>query len=120
MSLDPDLRWKLRILHIRDAAEKILTFSANRSFDDFVSDDMLHDGILRNFQIIGEAAKKVPSDVRQKYPEIPWQRMADFRNVIVHDYDDLNAATIWRTIENDIPPLLQNIRAMNIREEDFE
>lgn len=120
MSLEPDLRWKLRILHIRDAAKKILKYCEKRTFDDFVTDDMLHDGVLRNFQVIGEAAKRVPDDIRTQHPEIPWQHMAGFRNVVVHDYDDLNIETIWFTIENDIPELLRAIEQLGVKEEDLK
>ena len=63
--------WKLFINDILECIEKIETYLANLSYDDFLSDDKTKDAVIRNLEVIGEAAKHIPEQIRQKYPEIP-------------------------------------------------
>jgi uncharacterized protein with HEPN domain len=78
------------------------------------------DATARNFQIIGEAAKKIPPEIRDQYPHIPWREMAGFRDKIVHDYDGLNYTRIWHVMEKTLPGLLDDILAMPVKREDLE
>ena len=67
--------------------------------------------VERNFEIIGEAVKRLSPELMHKYPEVPWQDIAGFRNVLIHEYAAVNAATVWDTLNQDIPNLktvLQN------------
>jgi uncharacterized protein with HEPN domain len=80
---------------------------------------LIQDAVLRNFEIIGEASRKISVELRQRYPDVPWQRMADFRNVLIHDYDNVNLTLVWRVIENELPVLKPRIKEI-IRKLDEE
>lgn len=90
---------------MRDAAQKILSYTSGMSFDDFISDDKTIDAVVRNFEIIGEAANRVPDDFKSDHPEIEWRRMTGLRNRIVHEYFGINYATVWKIKEENIPEM---------------
>jgi uncharacterized protein with HEPN domain len=64
------------------------------------------DAVVRNFQVLGEAARHVPPDIQNKYPEVPWAIMQGMRNILVHDYFKVKVDIVWRTIQADLPPLV--------------
>ena len=68
------------------------------------------DAVIRNFTIIGEAARHIPDEIVQSHPEIPWREMADLRNTIVHEYFGVSEKIIWETIQTDLPGLLSSLR----------
>jgi len=80
---------------------------------------LIQDAVLRNFEIIGEASRKISLELCQRFPDVPWQRMADFRNVLIHHYDNVNLALVWRVIENELPVLKPRIQEI-IRKLDEE
>ena len=95
---------------IIDAAVKIQEFTQGIiSFDEFIKNDMLLSAVIRKFEIIGEAIKKVPIDVREKYNNIPWKNIAGARDRLIHSYDDIDYEILWDTIINDIPQLKSDI-----------
>lgn len=79
-------------------------------YDDFISDDKTIDAVIRNFEIIGEAASRVPEDFKSDHPEIEWRRMTGLRNRIIHEYFGVNYATIWKVKEENIPELADFIQ----------
>jgi uncharacterized protein with HEPN domain len=112
-------KWALRIEHILGAIEKIRRYTANLDEAAFARDAMVVDAVIRNFQVIGEAARNVPDDVQSRYPEIPWASMIGIRHVIVHGYDAVRLDIVWRTIQDDLPPLVQPLRDI-LRQAEFE
>lgn len=75
-------------------------------FDTFVSNEMAYDATLRNLEIIGEAAKHIPDEVRTRYPHVPWRQMAGLRDVLAHAYFGLDEAVLWDIVRNEVPPLV--------------
>lgn len=73
--------------------------------DVFLASELIQDAVLRNFQVIGEAAKRIPNEFRQEHEQVPWRRMTGFHDVIVHDYADVILEEVWLTIERDLPAL---------------
>ena len=90
------------VLTSMDKAEK---FVQGMSYDDFLADDKTSFATLRALEIIGEAVKKVPPAVRNRYPDIPWTEMAGMRDKLIHDYFGVNLQTVWDTVKKDIPAL---------------
>jgi uncharacterized protein with HEPN domain len=78
----------------------------------FFTDERTQDAVIRNFEVIGEAAKRIPDDYRKNNPSIPWRELSGFRDVLIHQYEGVSLAEIWRIIEKDIEPLRQAIRSM--------
>jgi len=72
-------------------------------FKEFKANNMVVDAIIRNFEIIGEASKNIPSDVQEKYPEIPWKKMYRLGNLITHEYFGIDYEMIWEISKNNLP-----------------
>ena len=106
----PHRAWEFRVADIVDSIEKILSYTAGMSFEQFRKDSKTIDAVIRNFTIIGEAARHIPDDIVQSHPEIPWREMADLRNIIVHEYFGVSEKIIWETIQTDLPGLLSSLR----------
>jgi len=106
----PPRNWTLRVVDILDAIAAIQQFTAGMDFATFTSDRKTLDAVLRNFTIIGEAARHVPDDVIVAYPEIPWQDMRDMRNILMHEYFGVNLRIVWNTVQIYLPPLAPQLQ----------
>jgi len=95
-----------------DAIERINAFVADMDFADFGADRKTVDAVVRNIEIIGEAAGYVPEDVQRRHPEIPWSRMRGMRNVLIHRYNDVSLPILWQTITGNLQPLVPLLRAI--------
>lgn len=104
---------------IADATEKILEFTSGMSFEQFERDKKTVYAIVRAFQIIGEAARKIPAEIRQQFATVEWDKMAGMRNRLVHEYFETDLPTVWEAIRNDIPTLRMQMsevkRQLNIQ-----
>ena len=101
--------WKFFIFDISDSVDKIIRFVGNLLKSEFFSDDKTFDAVMRNLEIIGEAAKKIPPDVKELFPEIAWKKISGLRDIVVHEYFGIDEDIIWDVIENKIPELKENI-----------
>jgi uncharacterized protein with HEPN domain len=90
---------------IRIAIDKIESFIEGLSYEDFIRDEKTLYAIVRALEIIGEAAKKVPEDIRKETEEIPWKDMSEMRDVLVHDYINVVVETVWLTAKQKVPQL---------------
>lgn len=94
-----------RILLIEDmyeAALKIMRYTNGMNFDSFSNDDKTIDAVVRNFEIIGEAANRIDDDFKLENPELAWNHLRGFRNRIVHEYFGIDYEIVWSIIENDL------------------
>lgn len=98
--------WKLRIEDILEAIAKIQHYVHDMTFEAFRSDNKTMDAVARNFEILGEAARHVPTDVQARYPQIRWAAMRAMRNMVAHVYFRTDPAIIWDAIQQDLPPLI--------------
>jgi uncharacterized protein with HEPN domain len=96
--------------HILDAIESIEEYTKGMSENEFLSDSMAHDAVVRQIEIIGEAARNVSDQFQNKYPKLPWAKMIGIRNKIIHEYFNVNFAIVWDTIKDDLPLLKKSIK----------
>jgi uncharacterized protein with HEPN domain len=97
---------KLLLEDILEAAGKILSYTRDMSFEDFLSDEKTIDAVIRNFEIIGEASSRVPEDFKSDHPEIEWRRIIGFRNRIIHEYFGIDYKQVWKIREENISELI--------------
>jgi uncharacterized protein with HEPN domain len=100
---------RLYLQHIRDAAARIEKYLAGVDQRCFMETPLLQDGVIRQLEIIGEAVKRISSDLRSRYPDIPWQDMAGMRDKLIHDYLGVDLMTVWLTATEDLPTLAARI-----------
>jgi uncharacterized protein with HEPN domain len=93
------------------ACEKVGRYTAGLDRRAFFADERTVDAVVRNIQILGDAAKQIPDDVRQRMPEVEWRKVSGMRNVIVHAYFDVDDDILWLAVENKIPELLRTLQA---------
>lgn len=88
-----------------ESAHKILEYTKGLRFEDFIQDNKTVDAVIRNFEIIGEAANRLPEEFRDRFPEIEWHRIRGFRNRIVHDYFGIDYSIVWLVKEAFLPAM---------------
>jgi len=97
---------KLLLNDILNSTEKIAEYTNGLTFEHFLNDSKTIDAVIRNFEIIGEAANRLPDEFKDSYPAVEWHRTRGFRNRIVHDYMGIDYQTVW-LIKTDFLPLLK-------------
>ena len=102
--------YKVYLKDILVACTKIQKFTKAYSSKKFFRDEKTFDAVVRNLQIIGEAAKKVPSQVCSKYPLVEWRKIAGLRDILTHDYFGIDAEIVWDVVRNKIPSLKNQIQ----------
>lgn len=90
---------------IVEASKKIRFFTKGYSYERFSKDEKTQMAVVRCLEIIGEAVKKVPLSVRQRYPKVPWKDIAGMRDKLIHEYFGVNLMVVWQTITVELPPL---------------
>jgi len=108
MKKDP----RVYIDDILEALQKIEKYTEELNFDAFSQDNKTIDAAIRNFEIIGEATKKIPEEIKKKYPQVPWKTMAGMRDKLIHEYFGVNLKVLWRTIKEDLSslkPLIEEV-----------
>ncbi len=101
---------KIRILHMIDAADEALKFAENKTIDDFRNNRMLVLSIVKDIEIIGEAASKISPSTKVRFNDIPWKDIVGMRNRLIHGYFDVDIRVIKQTVDNDIPQLLAQLK----------
>jgi len=100
---------RLYVNDILDAILAIERFVEGMSFEEFMRDDKTSSAVIRKFEIIGEATKHIPDEIRQKYFDIPWKEMAGFRDKLIHFYFGIKYELVWNTIKMELPELRNKI-----------
>jgi uncharacterized protein with HEPN domain len=96
-------RSELYLKDLLDSMDQVMAYLEGMTFDEFEKDKMRIDAVLRNIQIIGEAARNISEEIKENYPDIPWRRMIGLRNIVVHAYFGVDLEMIWRISTVNIP-----------------
>ncbi|MCI5158347.1 MAG: DUF86 domain-containing protein [Candidatus Electrothrix sp. AUS1_2] len=92
--------------------KKILRYTQGHNYESFVSDEKTTDAVIRNFEIIGEAAGRIDEDYRAQHPDVAWHRLRGFRNRLIHAYFGVDYEIVWDIIENNIESLVQRLEEL--------
>ena len=102
---------RVYLAHILECAQKIERYTKGGQ-KKFLEDTMTQDAVIRNFEIMGEAAKRVPETYRRRHPEVPWRLMAGFRDVLIHAYEGIDLNRVWRIVRADLPVVKKAIEKL--------
>jgi uncharacterized protein with HEPN domain len=105
MSKDP----KEYLRHINDECLYLISVSKDLKYEDFLEDETLKRAVVRSLEIIGEATKKIPADLKLKWSTIQWKNMAGMRDRLIHDYMGVNYTIVWDVMKNKIPDMNKQI-----------
>jgi uncharacterized protein with HEPN domain len=95
---------------ILEAIQEVSDFTTGMDFNDFIEDRKSINAVIRSLEVIGEAAKNLSVELREKYPEIPWKRMARMRDKLIHEYFGVDKEMVWEVIQTELPPLLSSVQ----------
>lgn len=101
---------KGRLLHIQTAIDNINEFLTGKTAEDFLLDKLLYFAVVKNMEIIGEAAYMLTLEFRENHTEISWKDIINMRHILVHGYYQVDSSIVWSTIVNDLPQLKQHIQ----------
>ena len=108
MSARPDDRERLN--HIIEAIDRIKRFTGAMDFEAFSKDEVVQFAIIKNFEIIGEAAYHLTDEIKAENPEVEWKKIMAFRHILVHDYYKINLEIVWKARKNKIDELRKQIK----------
>jgi uncharacterized protein with HEPN domain len=104
--------WGLFLHDMRHCCQKVMHYTAGFTAEQFETNELVNDAVLRNLELLGEAAKQIPEPVRQRHPQVPWRRIAGLRDVLAHAYFGLENETIWSIVTTSVPALASQLDAV--------
>lgn len=104
--------WRFYLEDMIGFAEKVLSYTNGLDQAGFVANELVYDATLRNLELIGETATRIPEEVREDHSDIPWRIIIATRNRLIHGYLGIDDDTLWSIIRDDVPGLLQRLKAM--------
>jgi uncharacterized protein with HEPN domain len=104
--------YKVFLQDVLDAIANVAEFVGAMTLDEFKSDKKTLHAVVRNLEVIGEAVKGVPSEVRQRHPRVPWQRIAGLRDILIHHYFEIDVDIVWDIVQTKLPELRQLLQTI--------
>jgi len=101
--------------HILERSEKILRFIEGLDEHSFSTDEKTQSAVIREFEVIGEASKRISDDFKDRYQSIPWKIMAGMRDILIPNYEGVSPYRVWDTAQHDIPSLISELKKNNCR-----
>ena len=102
---------RLYLIHISECIDRIEKYTAGGK-DDYMNSTLIQDGVIRNLQTLAESSQRVSDPLKAAHADLPWRDISGFRNVLVHQYLGVDLDYVWRVVEDDLPPLKQQLHAM--------
>jgi uncharacterized protein with HEPN domain len=96
------------LISIQDVEE----FTTGITFEDFLKDKKTIKAVIRSLEVLGEASKKIPDEVRNRYPSVPWKRMAGMRDKLIHEYFGVDLEIVWTVAKKELPPVKSSIEEL--------
>jgi len=97
--------YKLYLSDILEAGDRILEYTKGMAYNDFAKSKITVDAVVRNLEVIGEAARKLPSEIKAKSPEVEWHKIVGLRNILTHEYFGINTQIVWDVVKNKLEAL---------------
>lgn len=104
--------YKLQLEDILDSSKKIERYVKGLDYRKFVKNELVVDAVIRNLEIIGEAARQVSDDVKQSAPDVEWHKLMSLRNILIHEYFGVDNEILWDIVKNKIPGLKRSISSL--------
>ena len=108
----PAREWRFYVDDMIEFSEKVLSYTEGMDRASFIASDITYDAVLRTLELIGEAATRIPDEVREAHPEIPWRTVIATRKRLIHAYLGIDDDIIWSIVQNDIPSLLAALKRL--------
>ena len=105
------LKDKDRLLHMIAAIDRIFRYTEGKSYEDLVKNDMMYYAVVKNIEIIGEAANMLTTEFQTAHPETPWKMVKGMRNYIVQEYFQIDDVVVWDVVVNNLQPLKQQLQS---------
>ena len=112
--MSPERSWRMRVEDILASIEKIKAYTQGMTYEKFSADGKTVDAVIRNLEIIGEAAGYIPLEIQEKFPDLAWLEMRGMRNIVAHEYFGVSLPILWRAIEQDLTPLADGLNKLLI------
>lgn len=103
------LKDRKRLEHILAAIDRVARYTNGKTFDDLIEDDMMYYAVVKNIEMMGEAANMLTAEFQNAHPETPWKMVKGMRNYIVHEYFQIDNAVVWDVVSNELDPLREQI-----------
>jgi len=105
----PFRSWQFRIDDIIEAIAKIERYTNSIDFATWQKDEKTVDAVIRNLEVIGEAASNLPIEIQERYKDVPWDMMRGIRNILAHEYFGIDLEIVWKTVKEDLPDLKKRL-----------
>ena len=103
---------ELYLEDILDAAERIEKYVEGVDFEEFANNELIQDAVARNLEIIGEAVKNLPDEMKNAHPEVEWRKIAGLRDILIHAYFGIDTEVVWDIVKNKLPELKEKVERM--------